>query len=1177
MKVHRFQFSLLLAAITAVCVIGTGHAASPPREYYSIIDLGTLGGNVSRAYWINNAGQVVGYAMTATGDKRAFRTAASRPINPATDDLGTLGGSTSVAKGINDSGQVVGYAYTAAGAQHGFRTAPNSAINSATDDLLTLGGPASEAVAINSLGQVAGYSDSEYYGGSWDMHAFRTAPNSPINPATDDLKVVGASWGVHQAFNINDAGQVVGQINSASGALHAFRTAPGSPIAPATDDLNVFWSGSSIAWGINSVGQVVGRAYTNPNDPGSGPGQAFRTAANSPILSATDLLGTLGGVSSTALSINKAGQVVGFADTVAAGVHAFVWEDAQGMTDLNNLIPSCSGWTLIWATAINEAGQIVGRGYHNGNERAFLLTPAPVKLIGLEVTQVVQDWQNSVPLAAGKETWVRAHIQAMGATNNVLVNARLHGTDLSNGDLSPAFCDPWSLLLAKTNAADSAVRADLSSTLNFQLPPEWCTGAVVLTLETTAGVPFQACGEPAEPNGSPCDGQVKVSFRSSAYCRVTFVPFGFFDPVTQTTHSVSDADIEELVNRLRAIYPLARSWGRDNGVTVKPTQWLYPVPMNGPNLDEGTFMTLINERVNLLYTNSLSPPELYYAVWKGPPWGGGGVIGGSVTMGALSPNPWVYMRNNHAHELGHLLGRPHPSDAVRRYCDPGCPVPADPVCEGCQRGTWGETVEVKSGDWPKFPFYFIVPSGSNNAVLGPMDQGKDKLMFGLDTSTSTNNSPPTIVAPTEHFELMSYCGSDASISQWISSFTYTNLWNAMQARFPSPPPARPPPPPEPPQPYLLIRGIIDQTTDATTLLPFGAITSTTPPSLLPGGNYLLQLLDGAGGIIQQVAFQPRAWSDTVGGQAAFASFLIPVPANPAIKLAVIFHNTTVLASRAASPHPPQVTILSPNGGENLAGGSVTVQWTASDMDGDALTYAVLYSTDASATWQALAVDLTNQQFVVSTDYLKGTLQGRFKVIASDGFQTATAESTGLFTVANHAPRVTISRPADGQLFSGSQLVPLVADARDQEDGYLSGASLKWFSSIQGTLGQGEALSLTATALTEGSHRVTVVATDRGGLTTTAAVHVVVSRIDPANVPTLKITAVNGQPRQRKLSYEPMNISRSYTPQFTSNLVGAVWSTLATVSGPQTNGNQVTLTDTNAIEPRKFYRLRITPP
>jgi probable HAF family extracellular repeat protein len=33
-------------------------------------------------------------------------------------DLGTLGGSRSVVFGINDTGQVVGYAYTASGAQH---------------------------------------------------------------------------------------------------------------------------------------------------------------------------------------------------------------------------------------------------------------------------------------------------------------------------------------------------------------------------------------------------------------------------------------------------------------------------------------------------------------------------------------------------------------------------------------------------------------------------------------------------------------------------------------------------------------------------------------------------------------------------------------------------------------------------------------------------------------------------------------------------------------------------------------------------------------------------------------------------------------------------------------------------------------------------------------------------
>jgi hypothetical protein len=34
-------------------------------------------------------------------------------------------------------------------------------------------------------------------------------------------------------------------------------------------------------------------------------------------------------------------------------------------------------WTLLQAGGINNRGQIDGFGVHNGNYRAFLLTPAP--------------------------------------------------------------------------------------------------------------------------------------------------------------------------------------------------------------------------------------------------------------------------------------------------------------------------------------------------------------------------------------------------------------------------------------------------------------------------------------------------------------------------------------------------------------------------------------------------------------------------------------------------------------------------------------------------------------------------------------------------------------------------------------------------------------------------------
>jgi hypothetical protein len=48
------------------------------------------------------------------------------------------------------------------------------------------------------------------------------------------------------------------------------------------------------------------------------------------------------------------------------------------MRNLNDLLINDSGWTLNEATAINDKGQIVGNGVHNGNKCAFLLTPVDV-------------------------------------------------------------------------------------------------------------------------------------------------------------------------------------------------------------------------------------------------------------------------------------------------------------------------------------------------------------------------------------------------------------------------------------------------------------------------------------------------------------------------------------------------------------------------------------------------------------------------------------------------------------------------------------------------------------------------------------------------------------------------------------------------------------------------------
>ena len=63
------------------------------------------------------------------------------------------------------------------------------------------------------------------------------------------------------------------------------------------------------------------------------------------------------------------GRAVGTSDD-----RAFLW-DGAALIDLNDRIAD-AGWVLQSAAAINEAGQIVGSGRHNGYPAAFLLTPS---------------------------------------------------------------------------------------------------------------------------------------------------------------------------------------------------------------------------------------------------------------------------------------------------------------------------------------------------------------------------------------------------------------------------------------------------------------------------------------------------------------------------------------------------------------------------------------------------------------------------------------------------------------------------------------------------------------------------------------------------------------------------------------------------------------------------------
>ena len=161
----------------------------------------------SRAYAINNAGEIVGSSSTAIsgGGTHAVLWNPARVIR----DLGTLGGTNSRAIDINAAGQVIGMSNIAGSSvQHPFLWTASTGMQ----DLTAILGKVTNVVAINDRGQIAG----EFTTAEGRTHAFVSRPNATLR----DLGTLGGNWSV--ATGLNNRGQVVGASKTAAGVNHAF-------------------------------------------------------------------------------------------------------------------------------------------------------------------------------------------------------------------------------------------------------------------------------------------------------------------------------------------------------------------------------------------------------------------------------------------------------------------------------------------------------------------------------------------------------------------------------------------------------------------------------------------------------------------------------------------------------------------------------------------------------------------------------------------------------------------------------------------------------------------------------------------------------------------------------------------------------------------------------------------
>lgn len=349
-------FGLVLRPIPLLLMLVVARPVA--AQVHSITDLGTLGGEASEAGAINGSGQVVGSSMTASGATHAFLY-----TDGVMTSLGTLrGGTSSRATGINDLGQVVGSSGVNEYGpqfrefqqgfvwQHGTMRALGSLFCPCNFNQRY---GTSAAYAINASGQVVG--DSGTAKGGAVRHAFLWHSRVML-----DLEGEPGSGATSRAYGINASGLVVGVLEGRAtlwqgGVVRDLGTLPGHA--------------SSAARAINAAGQVVGESLAGPlqsravlwhngrtQDLGSLPGDAF----------------------SQANGINSGGHVVGWSRSANESVSRAVLWQGNGTTDLNSLLPDNSGWVLTSASGINDDGQIVGVGLHDGRQRAFLLDRASV-------------------------------------------------------------------------------------------------------------------------------------------------------------------------------------------------------------------------------------------------------------------------------------------------------------------------------------------------------------------------------------------------------------------------------------------------------------------------------------------------------------------------------------------------------------------------------------------------------------------------------------------------------------------------------------------------------------------------------------------------------------------------------------------------------------------------------
>lgn len=353
----------LLAAVLASTLALSLSSAAMAQTSYSISELGAANCAVSG---INDYADVVGNCDQVAVVWR----------NGVATSLGKLaGGNYSYATASNSKGVVVGDGDTGNFRPQSWVTTSSGLLN-----IFPNNGGNTHALFIGENGVIGGYYTKSLSGNvsSWKGAIWTPDPKDSRKYRTTDLPILPggintkASVALPSAFN--QLGQAAGYAQTDVIGQHAAFWNNDS--AHSIRDLGTLpgdWS--SLAWGINDLGEVVGESHPPfGSRPVLWDNDAAHTAIELPLLPGDNY--------GLASRINNLGHILGSSAYSIPGTwnvgpsRLVIWQDG-GVFELQALLDPITGdgWTITSVSGINNLGQIVGFGSHNGQPTPFLMSP----------------------------------------------------------------------------------------------------------------------------------------------------------------------------------------------------------------------------------------------------------------------------------------------------------------------------------------------------------------------------------------------------------------------------------------------------------------------------------------------------------------------------------------------------------------------------------------------------------------------------------------------------------------------------------------------------------------------------------------------------------------------------------------------------------------------------------